>query len=371
MPLLKIERRFFSNFDWQLGMLMLLVIAGGMLTLYSAGFVVEGGTSPAMKRQMVSFGIGMTAFFGAALLSPNFWRRSALPIYGICCVMLLAILLGGVVAGGARRWLEIGGFRMQPAEFSKFGLILALSYLFSSDSAPRDGYRFSNLFLPLALLGLPVLLILKEPDLGTALCHILIAGSMLLLMGVNRGTLMRLALIGAISIYPAWHMLKDYQRQRVVSFISPEQDPLGSGYHAIQSKIAVGSGALMGKGFLKGTQSQLSFLPEQTTDFIFSVFAEEWGFLGSGLVLAIYFFLILRILHVAERSPDRFSAFVCFGVASLVFWQVFMNIGMVTGVLPVVGITLPLFSFGGSSMVTVMAGLGLVTGISFRRFLFG
>jgi rod shape determining protein RodA len=211
---------------------------------------------------------------------------------------------------------------------------------------------------------------MKEPDLGTALVHLAIAGSMLFLAGVQRGTIIRLALIGGLLAVPGWHMLKDYQKQRVINFITPEADPLGTGYHAIQSKIAVGSGAVTGKGFMKGTQTQLRFLPEQTTDFIFSVLAEEWGFMGSLVILTLYSILILRVLGVAARAPDQFSLYVCYGVAAMMFWHVFVNIGMVIGVVPVVGVTLKLLSYGGSSVIAAMAGIGLVAGFSIRKSVF-
>lgn len=194
---------------------------------------------------------------------------------------------------------------------------------------------------------------------------------MLLLAGLHKKTLLTLLSAGILLTIPFWLFgLKDYQRQRILTFMSPESDPLGSGYHAIQSKIAVGSGAFWGKGFMQGTQTQLRFLPEQTTDFIFSVLAEEWGFVGTFLVIFLYGFLIFRLLSISSRCQDTFSAFVAFGVAALIFWHVLVNIGMVVGVLPVVGLTLPLLSFGGSSVTSVMAALGLAAGFSFRRFLF-
>ena len=303
-------------------------------------------------------------------MRPTFWRRCAWGFYIIGCLLLLAVLLKGSVAGGARRWLVIGPLRMQPAEFTKIALILLYARLFSSESAPRDGFTFKTLILPSILLAIPTALIMKEPDLGTALVHIAIAASMLFLAGVRRGTIIRLVVVGSLLAVPGWKMLKDYQKQRVLNFISPEADPLGTGYHAIQSKIAVGSGAVTGKGFMKGTQTQLRFLPEQTTDFIFSVLAEEWGFLGSLTILILYAILILRALGAASRCGDPFSTYVCYGVAAMMFWHVFVNIGMVIGVVPVVGVTLKLLSYGGSSVIAAMAGIGLVVGLSIRRSVF-
>jgi rod shape determining protein RodA len=370
MGVVGLERRVWSNFDWLLLTSMLLLCATGLGVLYSAGFRPDLGYSPPMKRQMYSMGIGMIGFIVCAVVNPSAWRRWTWVLFGIGCFLLAALYVNGVVAGGSRRWLEMGSLRFQPSEFTKIALILAMARIFSSESVPRNGYDLKTMVVPVLVMMVPVALILFEPDLGTALCHILIAGSMLLLAGVRWSTITKLALVAAVLAYPAWNSLQDYQKKRVISFMSPEQDPLGSGYHAIQSKIAVGSGQLFGKGVLQGTQTQLSFLPEQTTDFIFSVLAEEWGFMGSLFAFSLYGFLMLHALAIAGRCRERFSAFVVVGVALMLFWHMLVNIGMVVGVLPVVGLTLPLLSYGGSSAITVMAGLGLVAGVSMRRFLF-
>jgi rod shape determining protein RodA len=363
-------QRFFANYDWLLTLMVFMMCVAGLGLLHSAGYDPETGTSSPMKRQLFAIGAGFTAFFITAAFKTSFWRRWAYPIYAAGCVLLVLILIHGRVAGGAQRWLELGAFRMQPSEFMKIGLILALGRLFSSEYAPEGGYTLGKLWLPAIVIGIPSVLILVEPDLGTALCHILIGGSMMLIFGVRWKTLLTLAMLGLMLAIPAWGMLKDYQKQRILTFLSPEDDPLGSGYHAIQSKIAVGSGALTGKGFMEGTQTQLRFLPEQTTDFIFSVLAEEWGFVGSISALALYGFLIAHLFGIGIRSSDRFASFVSFGIGIFIFWHVLVNIGMVVGILPVVGLTLPLLSYGGSSMVAFMAGLGIVVGISSRRFMF-
>ena len=364
--------RRLSHIDWWLVFTTVSICAFGLIVLYSAGFNPEISDSPAMRRQLVSLGIGAIGFCGCALLHPTFWRRWAFLIYGVGCLLLLAILFNGVVAGGAKRWLVIGGLRMQPSELMKLGVILALARVFSSERAPADGYGFFALFIPGIVLLIPAMLTVVEPDLGTALCQILIGGSMLLLAGVKPKILLRLSLLALVMLPVAWEFgLKDYQRQRVLTFMSPESDPLGSGYHAMQSKIAVGSGAITGKGFLQGTQTQLRFLPEQTTDFIFSVLAEEWGFIGSSLLLCLYGLLILRLINIASSHQDRFTSFVSFGVAALLFWHVVINIGMVVGVLPVVGLTLALFSYGGSSVITVLVALGIVLGSSARKYSLG
>lgn len=367
----KINKRLIGQIDWQLLILMLLLCTVGVCLVYSAGFDPKTGQSLKSTKDLQYMGAGLVSFFVCMSITTSFWRRSSFFLYVAVCLLLVAVLTKGVVVNGARRWIDLGGINMQPSEFMKLAVILTFARLFSRDNAPRDGYTYATLFLPTVLLMVPALLILKQPDLGTALCLLLIGGSMVLIAGVRITTFVSIAIIGAILAVPGWHFMKDYQKQRILTFMSPEVDPLGSGYHAIQSKIAVGSGAVFGKGFLKGTQTQLRFLPEQTTDFIFSVLAEEWGFVGSVIVLSIYCLLILRLLNIASRSTDNFSSFVAFGVAAMFFWHVFINIGMVIGVLPVVGVTLAMLSYGGSSVVTMMASLGIVAGFSIRRFMFG
>lgn len=366
----RLERRLFATFDWQLVLVTYAVVGISLLVLYSAGYSTDLGYSPAMQQQLYSLGLGSVALVLCMFFNTAFWRRWAFVFYGAGCVLLIAVLVDGVIAGGARRWLALGPVRIQPSEFMKLGLILTLAQLFSREDAPRNGYTLIKLFLPAILVLVPFELIRRQPDLGTALAFVLIAGSMIWMVGIRQGTLLRLIVCGGLLLIPAWEMLHDYQRQRILTFMSPEMDPLGTGYHAIQSKIAVGSGMVIGKGFMEGTQTQLRFLPEQTTDFIFSVLAEEWGFVGSVILLGLYAFMIYRVIRIALRCGDQFGAMVSVGVGGMLFWQVVVNIGMVTGIMPVVGITLPLLSFGGSSLVTVMASIGIVVGFSIRRFVF-
>ncbi len=364
------SRSVFGNFDWALLLAVTLLCGTGLVVLYSAGYDAEAEKSMQMEKQAYSMLVGFAVYMVCTFFNTVFWRRWAYLIFVGGCVLLGIVLTKGYLAKGATRWLEIGGFRMQPSEFLKFGLILALARILSDEEAPRDGYTIKDLLFPIAVVGVPMGLILVQPDLGTALSVGLIAGSMILLAGVRAKTLAILFGGFAIMVIPAWSFLKEYQKRRILTFISPESDPLGSGYHAIQSKIAVGSGMLTGKGFLQGTQTQLRFLPEQTTDFIFSVLAEEWGFLGTCFVLALYLYILMHVLKVVVKCSDPFPAYVAFGAGAMVFWHVVMNIGMVIGVLPVVGVTLPFLSYGGSSVVGMLAGLGLVAGIYRRRFLF-
>ena len=366
-----LDRRILGNFDWKMLLALLSICGVSLVTLYSAGFNADLQSSPQMRKQAIAMGAGTIAFVFCSLVNTNFWRRWCWVLFGIGCCALMILDFAGIVAKGSRRWLELGPyFRLQPSEFTKIALVLVLARIFGSEDAPKDGYSLKQLLVPLMLVCLPVVLVALQPDLGTALTHLLIAISMIFVAGVRLGTVVRLGFLGLASAYPLWMVLHDYQRKRIITFLAPETDPLGSGYHAIQSQIAVGSGTFFGKGFLQGTQTQLRFLPEQTTDFIFSVLAEEWGFVGSILVLALYAFLLYRAFSASARCKDRFPAFVCFGVSMMLFWHVIINIGMVIGVVPVVGITLPLLSYGGSSVVAFMSAFGLVAGISMRRYFF-
>jgi rod shape determining protein RodA len=367
-----IDRRIISNFDWGLLIYPLLLSGIGLIVLGSAGYNPDTGTSNPQKLQAAYMGLSWILFFLATLLGPVAWKRLAIPVYVLGIILLLVIIFkGGIVAGGARRWLSLGPVRMQPSEIMKIGVILLLAKLFSSEYLPRDGYRFGNMWLPVLIMTLPAALILKQPDLGTALCLVAIGLVMLFVAGLRFKTILRLLIPAVLLAVPLWNFgLKDYQKQRVLTFLAPEEDPLGKGYHAIQSKIAVGSGAVFGKGYREGTQTQLRFLPEQTTDFIFSVLAEEWGFAGSLLVLCLYNLFLFHLLSIAGRMADPFSTYVTLGTAALIFLHVFINIGMVIGVLPVVGITLVLLSYGGSSLLTAMVLLGIVAGLNARRYMF-
>ncbi|HMO17521.1 MAG TPA: rod shape-determining protein RodA [Oligoflexia bacterium] len=370
MPL--INKRIISNFDWLLVLFTLILGLIGLIVLGSAGYDPDEDKSAALNSQAIYLVGSWFLFFIATAIGPNGWKRLSIPVYIVGIILLLYIIFkGGIVAGGARRWISLGFVRMQPSEIMKLGLILVLSRYFSNYRDTQKGYHLRNMGIPLLLIIFPAALILKQPDLGTALCLIAIGMSMLFIAGLRFSTILKLSIPVVILTIPAWHFgLKDYQKQRVLTFLAPEQDPLGKGYHAIQSKIAVGSGAVFGKGYRKGTQTQLRFLPEQNTDFIFSVLAEEWGFVGSVVVLSLYGMLLMHLLSVASKMADSFSMYVTIGTAALIFWHVFINIGMVIGVLPVVGITLVLLSYGGSSLLTCMILLGIVTGLSARRYMF-
>ncbi|MCK5540049.1 MAG: rod shape-determining protein RodA, partial [Deltaproteobacteria bacterium] len=228
-------------------------------------------------------------------------------------------------------------------------------------------YNLKELLIPAIIVALPSTLILKQPDLGTAMLIILISGIVIVVVGITRGTILSIGISALTTAFIGWHFLHDYQRQRILTFINPEIDPLGSGYHIAQSKIAIGAGKLFGKGFLKGTQNTLHFLPEQHTDFIFAAYAEQWGFLGTIFLLALYFIFIFRALNIAMEARDSFASYLASGIAAIFFWQVTINIGMVSGLMPVVGIPLPLFSYGGTSMLTSLVLISILLNIHYRR----
>jgi rod shape determining protein RodA len=307
----------------------------------------------------------------------------AYPAYGLVVVMLIGVLTNGKVVMGARRWLQLGPIQLQPSEMAKLAMIFAMARWFHEDKVDpetaRLGYPARRLWQPALLIAIPAALTLKQPDLGTAVIITAISGSMVLFAKVRWRVLVVCACVGVAGLAAAFYgiptehgqvqILKDYQRRRLLTFMDPEGDALGAGYHANQSMIAVGSGQLSGKGWGQGTQTQLSFLPEQHTDFIFSVWAEERGFLGGLVLLALYALLVVSGLQVAFTAKERFGVFLAVGVTAMLFWHVFINIGMVTGTLPVVGVPLPLMSYGRSSVITFMVGLGLLLNIGMRRYL--
>ena len=362
------DRRLVSNFDWVLLLTVLLLAGIGIMNLFSATVSWQLAT-PLYLKQLLWLSGGVLIALTICLFDYRHLEYFAAHIYGLSIGMLIYVLLLGKTTMGAARWIDLGFFNLQPGEVVKIAIILLLARIFAK-TANSAGYSLFELWQPALWLLLPVVLVLKEPDLGTAMMVIFIAISMLLFAGLKRGTLISLGVIGVLVAVAGWFGLHDYQRARIRTFLNPEADPLGSGYHIIQSKIAVGSGGFLGKGFIQGTQSQLSFLPERHTDFAFSVFAEEWGFAGSLVLLLLYLFLIIWGLYVARRAADRFGLFLAVGVTAMIFWHIVVNLGMVIGLLPVVGVPLPLFSYGGTSMVTTMIGVGLLMNVSMRRFIF-
>ncbi|WP_303720817.1 rod shape-determining protein RodA [Malonomonas rubra] len=363
------DRRLVVNFDWIL-LLTVCSLAGiGILNLYSATANWQFASTPIYMKQLIWLGGGLALVLLICCFDYRHLEHFSILAYIITIGMLSSVLLLGKTSMGATRWLNLGFFNLQPSEVIKIVMILLLARTFGRTALP-EGYSMADLWRPALLLLLPVGLILKQPDLGTALMLIFISMSMLLFAGVQNKTLLGLFILGGVAVVLGWFGLHDYQRERIQTFLNPEADPLGSGYHIIQSKIAVGSGGFFGKGFLQGTQSQLSFLPERHTDFAFSVFAEEWGFVGCSLLLLGYLFLVVWGIYIARHAADRFGMFLAIGVTAMIFWHIVVNLGMVNGLLPVVGVPLPLFSYGGTSMVTTMVGIGLLMNVSMRRFMF-
>lgn len=352
--------------------LTLLLQGIGILTLYSAvnaSADVASVTGPVYLKQAYWFGLGTVGMMLMLFFNYKWLHRWGLVIYTICIFFLIAVAFAGSEISGSRRWLVFGGLSFQPSEMVKIAIPILLARYFS-DRVSQEGFTLKSLWRPLVWILIPFVLIARQPDLGTGLIVLLIAGSMTLFVKIERRTMICLSGAGTLLGSVAWFFLKGYQKQRIAIFVNPNQDPLGAGYHIIQSKIAVGSGMLTGKGFLKGTQNALSFLPEQHTDFIFSVLAEEWGFIGSALFIILYMLIIIWALNIAMRSKEPFGTILAVGIASMMFWQVLINIGMALGLLPVVGVTLPLVSYGGSSLVTTMLGIGILLNISMRRFMF-
>ncbi len=363
------DRRLVINFDWVLLITVCSLAGVGILNLYSATTGWGEHATPFYLKQTLWLGGGVFLALIICCFDYRHLEHFSLVAYFLTLGMLLFVLLLGKTSMGATRWINLGFLIVQPSEVAKLVIILVLARIFGRTALP-EGYRLSDLWLPALLLAFPFVLIVKQPDLGTALLVLFIAASMLLFAGLQRNTLIVLCLAGVMTAIGGWFMLHNYQKARIMTFLNPEADPLGSGYHIIQSKIAVGSGGFWGKGFMAGTQSQLSFLPERHTDFAFSVFAEEWGFSGSLLLLLGYLFLIVWGIYVARRAADRFGMFLAIGVTSMIFWHIVVNLGMVIGLLPVVGVPLPLFSYGGTSMITTMIGVGLLMSVSMRRFTF-
>jgi rod shape determining protein RodA len=365
-----IDRRLVEYFDWWMLFLTAIVGSLGLVALYSAVHAGSETTQSAVfTKQLVWYGIGFSIMVVAFLFNYKTYERWAHLIYFVCIVMLIAVLFFGKYVSGSRRWLALGPFSVQPSEMVKLAVIIVLAKYYARVSTTK-GVNFRELATPFMLTAIPFALIVRQPDLGTAMVVALIAGSITLYVKIERRTLACLIAGSALAVPLVWLALKGYQKQRILTFLDPDRDPLGAGYHIIQSKIAIGSGMLAGKGFLKGTQNALDFLPEQHTDFIFSVLAEEWGLLGAMGVLVAFLLLTIWGLQIAQRSRDAFGTILAVGVTAMIAWQVFINVGMVMGLMPVVGVTLPFISYGGSSILTMMVGMGLLLNVSMRRFLF-
>lgn len=360
------QRRAFNHYPWHVAFFVLCIAALGAWNLASAS---RSAHASVWVSQLSWMGAGATAALVIGFVDDRRFMRGAYVFYALVLLLLVAVILKGRVVMGARRWLTIGPLNLQPSELAKIAVALALARWFHLDAGKRkDGYGLLSLVVPAGITLVPALLVLKQPDLGTALIVVAVGATTILFARVRWRALVTVVAVVAVGAVVAYPHLKPYQKRRVETYLDPEGDVLGAGYHATQSMIAVGSGQGAGKGWGQGTQTLLSFLPEQHTDFIFSVWAEEHGFVGCLLLLALYHALVVSALGIAGNARDRFGHFLAVGISGMLFWHVFINMGMVMGIVPVVGVTLPLMSYGGSSIVAVMLGIGLLNNVGMRRF---
>jgi len=367
-----IDRRIFSQIDLALICILALIMGAGLLGLYSATHSqVDLPYQGIFRKQILWLPIALCVFLSVNAIHYNRFSRWAYWIYGITIIFLIAVLVMGKQVQGARRWLCFGPFIFQPSELAKLSVVLAISKLTSN----VETHKSTHLSLGVSLIGLgmtllPAVLVLVQPDLGSAIIIVLIGISLLVLNKMPLRILLVGIFLASVCSPFVYNHLHEYQKARVRAFLNPGMDPTGTGYHINQSKIAIGSGQLLGKGFKQSTQTRLHYLPEHYTDFIFSVVAEEWGFLGACVLIVLYLLLILRSTEIALYSKDTFGYSLCIGASVYLFWHVLINLGMVTGLLPVVGVPLLFVSYGGSSLVAAIASFGLVQNVHMRRFLY-
>lgn len=362
-PELTLGRKIWQ-IPWMLVLLVTMTASVGFVMLYS---VAGGNVDPWASRQIPRFGVGLAVMLVVAVTDIRLWLRYAYVFYGLSLALLIAVEFVGTVGMGAQRWIDLGFVNVQPSEIAKVTLILALARYFYA-SRVEDVGRLTHLFVPALLIAAPVVLVLGQPDFGTAVL-LLFTGVVLLFLAGVRAWLFAFAGLAAVAaIYPIWQfVLLDYQKARVLTYLRPENDPLGAGYHILQSKIALGSGGLFGKGFLQGSQSHLNFLPEKQTDFIFTVLAEEFGMAGGFGLLGLYLLLLIYGFAVSLRCRNHFGRLVAMGVISAFFLNIFVNVAMVMGLLPVVGIPLPLISYGGTAMLMLLFSFGLLMCVYVHR----
>ncbi|MBN9491702.1 MAG: rod shape-determining protein RodA [Alphaproteobacteria bacterium] len=349
--------------NWGLVLVLTLIAGIGSVALYSAA---GGHFEPWAAKHAMRYGIALGLMLVVALVHPKVWLSLAWPLYIASLLLLVAVDIAGKIGMGAQRWLVVGPMQIQPSEIAKVAVILVLARYYHGLNREQAG-RFLYTLPPLVVILAPVGLVMVQPDLGTAMMVMLGGAALLFVAGVRLWMFLGAAVcaIGCLPI--AWSFMHEYQRKRVLTFLDPDRDPLGAGYHITQSKIAIGSGGLFGKGFLHGTQSSLNFLPEKQTDFIFTTFVEEWGMVGACVLLALFALVLIWGFSIALRSQHHFGRLVALGVTAMMFLYVFINTAMVMGLLPVVGVPLPLVSNGGTAMVSVMFACGLMVGVNVYR----
>lgn len=371
MPL--IQQRRFDIFDWSCFVVTFMIFGIGLLTIYSVTSAVPFSLvqMPLYLKQVFWIFLGLIVFIFFATVDYHEIARFAYPLYIVAVILLILVFATGRTIQGAQRWVTFGTFSFQPSELAKVSTLLLLAKYFS-DHPANQGLNIQKLFAPAGLLLIPTLLVLKQPDLGTALALLFIFFSIVFVIGLRSKFLIYLSLL-SLMLVPfigqiLWSGLKEYQKDRILTFLNPAADPMGSGWHLIQSKIAIGSAGFWGKGIVGGTQSQLKFLPERATDFIFAVFSEEWGFRGVVILFILFTFLFWWGIDVANKSKDLLGILIAVGTVGLLSYYFLVNVGMALGVLPVVGVPLPFVSYGGSAMITNLGLLGLLLNIKLKRF---
>ena len=356
----RLAARLAEGIDGSLLAISLALVALGIATLFSASY-----EQPArVTSQLANLAVAMAAMWLMAQVAPQTLMRFAVPAYILGLALLVAVALGGDIVNGARRWLHIGVTRIQPSEMMKLALPLMLAWYFHKNEATL---RMRDFAVAALILVVPVLLIARQPDLGTAVLVAAVGFYVIFFAGIGWKVLVALGVLGLASLAPLWGMLHDYQRRRILTLIDPTQDPLGAGYHTIQSTIAVGSGGITGKGWLHGTQTHLEFIPERHTDFIFAVFSEEFGLIGNLILITLYTLLIARGLMIAANAATFFARLLAAAVTLMFFTYAFVNMGMVSGILPVVGVPLPFISYGGSALLTLFIGIGILMSVHSHR----
>ncbi|CAA7619505.1 cell wall shape-determining protein [Candidatus Terasakiella magnetica] len=349
--------------NWSLIAILAAIAGVGFATLYSAA---QGSLEPWALKQIIRFAFGIGIMISVALVDLRFWVRHAYLLYAVAVILLVLVEVRGTIGMGAQRWIDLGFIQLQPSEIMKIALILSLARYFHGAGVQEIG-RPLFLIPPLIMVFVPAALVLKQPDLGTAMMLVMSSGALFFMAGVRMWKF-ALVIAGGMGAVPvAWQFLRDYQKKRILIFLNPEDDPLGAGYHITQSKIALGSGGMFGKGYMMGTQSRLNFLPEKQTDFIFTMFAEEWGMMGGMVLLGLYSLLIAFGYAIAIRCRSQFGRLVAHGITTTFFLYFFINTAMVMGLVPVVGVPLPLISYGGTAMLSLLFGWGLVMSAYIHR----
>jgi len=363
---LKIDKKLVKKINFSLIVVVLLICAIGIVIVSSATYGL--GYEKFMKTQIVSIILGIIAIVIILFIDYHTIAKMYIPIYVISNLLLVAVLIfgSGAESWGANRWIRIGGFQFQPSDFAKIGVIIAMAKFLDDNKDSID--KLSTLLKIGAFAGLPMLLIAKQPDLGTTMAFAFFTFGMTFIAGLKYKHILVTAIIGVLSIPIAWiGFLQDYHKNRIITFLYPELDPMGKGYHAIQSKMAVGNGMIFGRGLFKGTQSQFGFLPEKQTDFIFSVLAEELGFIGVVVLLTLYAIMLFKCINIARDAKDDLGSYITTGVTFMLAFHIFANIGMTIGLMPVTGKPLPFVSYGGTFMLSNMMAIGLVLNVNMRR----